>query len=62
MNYSKIYLYYDCNRPKRDLQNNILQVYRNPLYWDAYTKTHPSTRDYGILSFKVLDIIGFKHS
>ena len=27
MNYSKIYLYYDCYRPKRDLQNNILQVY-----------------------------------
>ena len=26
MNYSKIYLYYDCNRSKRDLQNNILQV------------------------------------
>ena len=30
------------NRSKRDLQNNILQVY--------------------ILSFKVLDIIGVKHS
>ena len=24
-NYSKIYLNYDCNRPRRDLQNNILQ-------------------------------------
>ena len=26
-NYSKIYFYYDCNSPKQDLQNNILQVY-----------------------------------
>ena len=26
-NYSKIYFYYDCNRPKWDLQINILQVY-----------------------------------
>ena len=37
INYSKIYFYYECNRPKRDLQ-----IY--------------------ILSFKVLDIIGDKHS
>ena len=43
MNYSKIYFYYDCNRLKQDLQNNILQV----LY---------------ILLFKVLYIIGIKHS
>ena len=26
-NCSQIYLYYDCNRPKWDLQNNILQIY-----------------------------------
>ena len=26
-NYSKKYLYYECNRLKRDLQNNILQVF-----------------------------------
>jgi len=26
-NYSKIYFYYDYNSPKRDLQNNVLQVY-----------------------------------
>ena len=26
-NYSKIYLNYDFNRTKRDIQNNILQVY-----------------------------------
>ena len=26
-NYSKIYFNYDVNRPKRDLQNDILQVY-----------------------------------
>ena len=25
--YSITYFYYDCNRSKRDLQNNILQVY-----------------------------------
>ena len=27
MNYWKIYFYYVCNRPKRDLQNNIVNVY-----------------------------------
>ena len=27
MNYSKINIYYDCYIPKRDLQNNIIQVY-----------------------------------
>ena len=42
-NYSKIYLYYDCNIPKRDLQNNV-QYYKY------------------ILSFKLLDIFGVKHS
>ena len=26
-NYKKIYFYYECNRPKRDMQNAILQVY-----------------------------------
>ena len=25
--YSKIYFYYGCNIPKRDLQKDILQVY-----------------------------------
>ena len=27
MNYSEINFYFDCNRPQRDLQNNILQLY-----------------------------------
>ena len=27
MNNSKIYFYYDFNRPKRDLESNMLQVY-----------------------------------
>ena len=26
-NYKKTYFYYECNRPKRDLQNKILKVY-----------------------------------
>ena len=25
--FKNIFIYYECNRPKRDLQNNILQVY-----------------------------------